>query len=236
MTTLVAAAAVLACAGAVISACRSTVEVPTVDPPASHQPQRPDVPQPAPSEVTASEPDFQIQSRIRLKGTKQWRTKIQAKPGDDVDIRLDYRNIGPVVQRSVVAQNRLPDQLVFHPGSVRLYNSKAPDGAKQDNSVIATGLEVGDYMPRGNFSVVFSGTVPPHLDICGRNRLVNRGVIDTPDSDKMATSVIEVTIDCAKPIKVCQTTTGKVVTIDESSFKGDRYSRNVRECSNGKNG
>ncbi len=120
--------------------------------------------------VSASE----FEKRVRIKGTKDWSETVDAKIGDEVEYRIDYKNLAGETVKDVVIRDALPTNMQYVAGSTKLYNSNHPSGITLSSDNITTsGVNIGDYEPEGNAAVVFTAKVISKTLECGDNKLVN---------------------------------------------------------------
>lgn len=112
-------------------------------------------------EVQTHYPDFTVKLRTRRFGTGSWEPVIAAWPGDAIQIYLTYQNTGTVRQDDVVARIALPDGLTYVPGTTKMINSIAPEGAAQPDGITRQGVNIGSYGPRGNCGIAFMTTLAP---------------------------------------------------------------------------
>ena len=174
--------------------------------------------------------DFNISKEIRISGQKNWSKSVNAKPGDNVDFKIEYKNTGSIIQDNVVVKDRIPYGMILNNSSVKLYNAKAPNGATQNDSVVQNGLNVGAYKPNGNFAVTLSAKIRDDIKSCGPTELVNTVTINTANGNKQDTAKAVVNIDCKKPIEVCDISSKKIIKIDENDFDQSKHSKNKSDC------
>lgn len=118
-------------------------------------------------------PSFLVIQKIRLAGTTEWGTSVNAEIGDIVEIQVKYENISELTHENVMILDVLPPNLDYIPGTTKLYNAEY-DGAKVDQDTIAkTGINIGNYTPGSNAYVRFSAKVVDVNLAPGSNTLVN---------------------------------------------------------------
>jgi len=120
-------------------------------------------------------PEFFIIQKVRLVGTSEWTTSVNAEIGDKVEFQLTYLNNGStgVKQDNVTIKHNLPNNLCYVPGSTKLYNTKYPDGATiTPDAVVTNGIIIGNYLPNSNAYVRFTAEVVDDNLASGSNTLV----------------------------------------------------------------
>jgi uncharacterized repeat protein (TIGR01451 family)/LPXTG-motif cell wall-anchored protein len=120
-------------------------------------------------------PGVSIDKQVRVKGDKTWATSITAQPGATVQYLIGYKNTGNSPENQVVIVDKLPQGITYVPGSTVLTNGNYPSGkAVSANTVVNTGLIIGDYAPGINAYVMFEATLPTADKLaCGANGLRN---------------------------------------------------------------
>lgn len=89
-----------------------------------------------------------------------WSKHVEAKPGDTINYRIQYKNTGDIAMKNVLIRNILPPGLVYLEGSTEVYNSNNPEGVAVSDSIISsTGMNIGEYGLGANAWIYFSATV-----------------------------------------------------------------------------
>ncbi len=88
---------------------------------------------------------------------QSYQQQVEAKPGDRLYFKVDFKNEGTSTLNNVVITDRLPSQFELLPGTVKLYNASAPDGHTiPDNALFTTGgVAVGNYAAGINGYVLY---------------------------------------------------------------------------------
>ncbi len=60
--------------------------------------------------VTEEQPKFNLTKQVRVKGDNTWHTSVVAKPGQTLEYRLEYKNVGQTTQQKVVLRDTLAKQ------------------------------------------------------------------------------------------------------------------------------
>lgn len=168
--------------------------------------------------VKVKKPHYTIQKSVRFEGqtSKDWKESVAAKPGQTVEWRIEFRNIGQTALKQVKVVDEIPAGLDVVPGSVNLYNGNYPSGYTYPNSAIqANGRQVnvniGDYNPGINAFVLFKTKLPATEKLkCGVNEFTNTAYA-TPEGYGAIKDTAGVEVDsdkeCEQPKKPEQPTT-----------------------------
>lgn len=148
-------------------------------------------------EFTADQANFTIKKQVSKKGANEWQDKIVAQVGEEVDYLISYQNTGSTRQNDVMIKDQLPQGMNYVGGSTQLANSDNPNGVKTDDGVTVTGLNVGNYNPKGSAYVKLSAKVGEELQACGVNELVNTATAITGNGKKSSSATVTVDSPCA---------------------------------------
>ena len=149
--------------------------------------------------VTAKTPNFTIDKKARVSGTKDWQTNVTAKPGDKLDYRIAYTNTGEVVQNNVVVKDKMAANVTYKNGSTTLLNQANPNGLgmTMSDDMFTKGLNIGNYGPKANAGVYYNATVPAADKLkCGVNNLPNTATVETDNGGKDSTATVTVNVEC----------------------------------------
>ena len=115
-----------------------------------------------------------IAKQVRIKGTKTWSESVNAKVGDEVEYQIEYQNLLADTVKDVMIRDMLPDNVEYVKNSTILYNTNHKDGLTlKEDTLTTTGVNIGDYNPKGNAYIRFTGKVVDKSMECGDNQLVN---------------------------------------------------------------
>lgn len=126
-------------------------------------------------------PHYQVFKSVRREGqtANDWKEAITANPGEKLEWKIEFKNIGRTVLQNVVIVDDMPKNMVIENGSVKFYDGNFPAGTALGNDVIQKdgkqlNVNIGNTNPDTNAIVFFKATVPTldKLD-CGTNQLVN---------------------------------------------------------------
>ena len=168
--------------------------------------------------VEEEQAEFTLTKQLRVEGDDQWGYNITADPGDVIEYRIDYTNIGDTTQNDVVIRDTLAkttsfiadDDTVLNDldgtigldyvdGSAKLYNANNPDGAVQSNDEwTVKGLNIGDYASNSNGIVTYKTVVPDEGELqCGDNIFENVVIATTEGGSKLANTKVTVHRECS---------------------------------------
>lgn len=150
-------------------------------------------------QVFADSPGFDISKSVVGDSTT-------VKKGDIVTFKVRYENTGTMDQTNVVVKDTLPDSLEYVPGSAKLYNNNAPDGAAVNDDIISeNGMNIGDYAG-GNGWAEVTYQVMVKNDVNCADEITNNVTVSTNDGNKHAGLTLTVTgDDCNVVVKTCAT-------------------------------
>lgn len=181
--------------------------------------------------IKADYADFTVQKTVSKSGAKSYSESVDVNSGDKVDFKIAYTNTGSMQQNNVVIKDNLPAGMTYVPGSTYLSNSTTNSQWVQTGSdeITKGGINIGDYAPNGgNAFVKFTAIVD---GACGTNTLTNSASANTDNGAKTDTANVVVTKSCeSNQISVCELATGKIVTIKDSDFDSNKYSKDLAAC------
>ncbi len=148
--------------------------------------------------------DYTIEKKVRLVGTKEWGTSVDAKVGDKVEFQIQYKNTDKsgATHNNVMIKDILPKNLKYVEGTTKLYNGHFPDGATYTtDTLFTTGVNIGHYNLNANAFIRFQAEVVDETLQCGSNTLVNwaQAGVGQKTIQDYATVVLNKTEGCEKP-------------------------------------
>ena len=180
----------------------------------------------------AAKNDFSMQKVVSKKGENKWVDNYTAKPGEEVDYMITYRNTGEVQQNNVTFRDKLPASMTYVDGSAKWGNSRGTYTAV--GNVTTTGVNVGSYAPGANAWLMFSAKVTSADKlVCGANNLRNVAqVLPESMNPKEDDAIVTVSKECeeVKDIKVCELDTKNIITIKENEYDKSKHSKNLADC------
>ena len=149
--------------------------------------------------VKVKGPSYSVEKSVRKVGgtPSDWKKSYEAEPGETVEWRVEYKNIGATETKSVKIVDPIDEKLDVVAGSVRLYNGNYPDGyTYPSNAVQMNGrqinIDIGNYAPGINAYVYFKTKVADAEELeCGVNTIKNQ-VYATPTGTGTVTSTAQV--------------------------------------------
>jgi len=128
-------------------------------------------------------PEYNLQKSVRLEGqtSKDWVKSLSTKPGQTVEWKLEFDNIGRTVLNHVVILDQLPSNVTVVPGSVKLVDGNFPNGVALGNDTVQSNgtqinVDIGSVNPGINSIIAFKTKINDVKDLqCGTHELVNTG-------------------------------------------------------------
>lgn len=117
-----------------------------------------------------------VSKTVRIKGDadKTWKESVKAKVGDEVEFQIEYVNLLSETVKDVAIRDVLPTNIEYVKGSTYLYNASHQNGVLlEGDHLTENGIVIGNYGPKGNAYVRFTGKVVDKTMACGSNQLVN---------------------------------------------------------------
>ncbi len=119
--------------------------------------------------------EYTVEQKVRLaESNDDWEDVIEAKVGDKVDFRIEYKNTSDKQQDHVAIKDILPSNLKYVDGTSVIKNSSYPKDATFDHDyLVTTGTKIGSYGPGANALVYFTAEVVDEDLKVGVNTLTN---------------------------------------------------------------
>lgn len=129
--------------------------------------------------------------------------QVNAKRGDTVSWRIDYKNVGTAPINNLIIRDTIPAGTTLVPGSVVWSDSNHPNGEKlPDNAISASGVNLGTYSAGSNGVIRFKTKINTDIKVCElRNVAYGKGD-NVPEKNDDAKVVIE---NCNPPKENCPT-------------------------------
>lgn len=122
-----------------------------------------------------------VNKYVRHVGQTEWKTSTNAKPGDDLEYMIRFKNAGNTRLDDVVVGDNLPKYNAYIPGSTKLKNTNYPNGTNiASDNITKGGINVGNYMPGSVAYVLIRVKLDPitAYEKCGGNYdLRNVGIV-----------------------------------------------------------
>lgn len=177
--------------------------------------------------------DFVIDKKVKIVGTNEWKDNITAKPGDMLEYRIGYDNVGQARQDNVIIKDQMSKKISYIKGSSMIKNATYPKGKSVSDKVVMQGMNIGNYTAKSNAFIFYKAKVPAEKDLaCGVNNLENIATGTVDGRSKSDRVVVTVDRKCAekKIIEVCDLTSKKMVKIEEKDFDSSKHSKNTADC------
>lgn len=122
--------------------------------------------------------EFTVEKKARVVGAEDqsWQYEVDAEIGDEVEFRIEYKNISGGLHSDVAVRDLMPENLEYVEGSTRLWMSATgfKDGPYLNtDDLIANGLNIGAFTDGSNAIIRFKATVVDNSLAYGSNNLVN---------------------------------------------------------------
>ena len=119
--------------------------------------------------------EYTVEQKVRLAGSDgDWEDVVEAKVGDKVEFRIEYKNASNKQQEHVTIKDILPSNLKYVDGTTVLKNASYPEGTTADyNYLVTNGTKIGSYSPGANALVYFTAEVVDENLEAGANTLIN---------------------------------------------------------------
>lgn len=145
------------------------------------------------------QPNFNVEKTVSLAGKNAFSKSVTAKPGEEVEYKIQYKNTGTTQQNDVVIKDKLPAGVTYVAGSALLATG-ATNGqwVKTNDTVTTSGINIGAFAPNANAYVKFRAKVVDNskLEKCGLNTLINTATAETNNGNKSDTANVVVSREC----------------------------------------
>jgi uncharacterized repeat protein (TIGR01451 family) len=183
--------------------------------------------------VKVKMPRYSVAKTVRLKGQgpNDWKESLTVKSGQEVEWRIEFKNIGSTELKSVKIVDEVPAGANPVSNSVKLYNGNYPNGYTYPNTAIQAGgkqvnVDIGNYLPNINAFVLFTTKVEQE---CGVKSLVNKAFA-TPAGYGAVVDDAKVTVEG----KNCVTNKSYECTaLDVVNLGGNKYQFKVNTAVSG---
>lgn len=118
-------------------------------------------------------PSFNMSQQVRIVGSKDWATAVDAKVGDEIEFWIQYRNTSSENQEDVMIRDVLPISLRYVAGTTKLWNDHLDGAVNNEDTIATTGINIGHYGPNANAHIRFQVEVVEDFLACGGNTLFN---------------------------------------------------------------
>lgn len=179
-------------------------------------------------------PQYNFKKQVRFEGqTKNdWKENLDVKPGQVVEWKLEFDNIGRTLLNNVIILDQVPANTTVVPGSVKLIDGNFPQGYTYkdaeaiQNKGTQVNVNIGNVNPGINSIIVFKTKINDTKETqCSVQTLVNTGYA-TPQGYTTVKDIAQVKVtgtkkDCVPPTPTPQpqptpTTPGQPTKLPET--------------------
>lgn len=152
--------------------------------------------------------DYTVSKLVRniTKGEEDFAETTKAEIGDEVEYEIYYENTSEGIQKGVTVVDKLAANLEYIEGSTELYNTEFPNGAKAEDKITTSGLNIGSYDKGANAYLYFRAKVVDKSLDCGENEIPNWAQISINGKTvKQDGAFVETNKVCKEPEPTCET-------------------------------
>lgn len=146
------------------------------------------------------QPNFTVTQEVSRAAANRYGYDAQFSPGDQVDIKVHYQNVGTTQQNDVVLRAELAPKMSYLPGSTKMSNSLTKNqwsAVAQNDNLPGRGLNVGSYAPGGGAYVRLTATLPHAEDLaCGLTNVTVTATAETNNGSKSAATDLWIEKKC----------------------------------------
>ena len=88
---------------------------------------------------------FDMNNSVSKEGENDYKSSIDAIPGETLDFKMHFKNTGTTILKDVVVYDLLGEGLEFVPGTTKIYTPSHPEGTLQTDALFKNGFNIGDY-------------------------------------------------------------------------------------------
>ncbi len=159
-------------------------------------------------------PKLKIAKFVRFDGqtSADWKTSITAKPGDVVEYKIAFDNVGNTQIDDLIVGDDLPNGMSYVKGTDKVINSlNAPSGESLADQITSVDVKLLDrYNPGVGAIVVYKAKIDALADKCGKLTLTNNASARTASTNKVLASadvVVDTGKSCTTPVVTPPVTT-----------------------------
>jgi uncharacterized repeat protein (TIGR01451 family) len=139
-------------------------------------------------------------------GADAWSTSTDAKPGDELEYLIKFKNEGNTKLEDIAVGDNLPKYNSYIAGTTNLRNGANPNGIKiTSDNITKGGIDVGDYMPGAVGYVWFTAKLDDinAYEKCGVYDVRNVGVVRPKGMNEFYnTAQVKINVECKdKPVE-----------------------------------
>jgi uncharacterized repeat protein (TIGR01451 family) len=153
-----------------------------------------------------------------------WKTSTTAKPGDDLEYKILFKNEGNTQLNDVMVGDNLPKYNSYVVGTTKLYNGNHPDGmAVTTDNIHQGGINVGNYLPGASAYVIIRVKLDAitAYEKCGQYDVRNVGVVRPAGMNEFYnTAQVLINVECKEqPQFSCDSLNAEVTNSANRSVK-----------------
>ncbi|MDR2063354.1 MAG: DUF11 domain-containing protein [Candidatus Nomurabacteria bacterium] len=146
--------------------------------------------------IKADLPKFTMDKTVSRDGEGAWQEVLEANPGEIVDFKISYKNVGTTEQNDVTLLDKKPSGLEYLSGTTFLTINGANGKFVSDN-LFNNGINIGMYQPSSEAIVTYKVRVPNADQLeCGVNTFKNTANVVTGDGTQEDDATVKVNKDC----------------------------------------
>lgn len=131
-------------------------------------------------------PKFYIEKRVSLDGGESWREAAEVKPGDVVEFRIKFENVGTTTLKNVYAYDTLDmaTGMEYVPGSTRVKITSGELSGVEDG-IFTSGVALGKFEPGETAEVRYKVKISDEEGkfVCGETVLYNGAAVSFGTED-----------------------------------------------------
>lgn len=149
-------------------------------------------------------------------GPSAWALTANAKPGDDLEYKINFKNEGNTQLNDVMVGDNIPKYNAYQAGTTKLYNGLNPDGmAVTTDNIDKGGINTGNYLPGAEAYVIIRVKIDPvsAFPKCGQYDVRNVGVVRPAGMNEFFnTAQVLINVECKEkpPTYVCDSLKAEV--------------------------
>ncbi len=159
--------------------------------------------------------------------TADWKTSTDAKPGDELEYQIKFKNEGNTVLNDVMVGDNLPKYNAYVNGSTKIMNSNFPNGvAAGTDNITKGGINTGDYAAGAIGYVLIRVKIDPitAFERCGIYEVANVGVVRPAGMNEFYnTAIVKINVECddeeeVEPVYACDSMSATMVSPNKYRF------------------
>ena len=151
--------------------------------------------------IKAEQPSFEIDKKVALNNSEDYKDEVVAAPGDTLKFRIHYTNTGTMEQTGVTVHDEFPNGLSYIANSTFASSTRHPEGAEAPESLFGDGLGLGAMIAGEEAWVTYKGRLSDSKDLfpCGDTVIYNNASVATNSGEGSDETKIIVRRVCDTP-------------------------------------